>query len=244
MASRSKVLTTQQLVQVLADYQQNIVRTLRQLVEEASKGTAETGWHKVVRELFDDGNLGWMAEDYQDLVVPSKHPDMPKGDALLHLQKCQKQALDLSSTLNLLRGTGWRELRAAYERESGRQSKVSLIDLDGVLLNLHVAASQAEEAVKALPTRKGQTPDSRPLEIAKVAARHFHRITGEDPGRIVEVGDKPRGWFPSFLTGVFAAIGIKASVDHHAKQAAHWWKTERDDLDLLRGETTKPSKDR
>jgi len=243
MASRSKVLTAQQLAQVLADYQQNIVKTLRQLVEQASKGTAETGWHKVVKEVFDDVNLAWMAEDYQDLVVPSNYPEMPKGDVLLHLQKCQKQALDLSSALNFLRGTGWRELRAAYERESGRQSKVSLIDLDRVMLHLHVAASQAEEAVKALPTRKGQTPDSRPLEIAKVAARHFHRITGEDPGRIVEAGDKARGWFPNFLTDVFAAIGIKASVDHHAKQVAHWWKTERDDLDLLRGETTKPSKD-
>jgi hypothetical protein len=69
--------------------------------------------------------------------------------------------------------------------------------------------------------------EPRAAAVARLAANHYARITWRQPGRSVDKEDgksKASGGFVYLLKIIFRALGIKASVELHAKRAAHEFK--------------------
>jgi hypothetical protein len=78
--------------------------------------------------------------------------------------------------------------------------------------------------------RRGRKPKLRARKIAEAAAYFFAHVTGKHPTIVVDRVDgkaKASGEFFDFLTKVFAALDVKASVERYAKDAICVWKKER-----------------
>jgi hypothetical protein len=91
------------------------------------------------------------------------------------------------------------------------------------------ASSQAEVPFEA-SDRSGPKLKARARAIAIAAAEDYFRLTGKPPGRTNDRADgktKLSGEFIDFLSEIFKALGVGASVDHYAKQAAALWQSRR-----------------
>ena len=180
-----------------------------------------------------------MADEYSSFIANSRRSEPTQSEVLPLIEACKKQAIELSSTLNMLRGRAWAQLQDAYREIAQDEEGLDFAQLDRTLVRLHLAAVSTASTVEAWPTRRGGIADTRPTAVAKVAAAQYYRVTRRVPSRTVE-GKSTRGLFVEFLSAIFAALGITASVDAHAREAAHWWKT-HDPLELIHEKGPKSS---
>jgi hypothetical protein len=102
--------------------------------------------------------------------------------------------------------------------------KEALIGPAGLTTKLRVLSAAASHAtIPELPATvgRGRKTKDQPHRIALAAAQHFYGLTGKIPTVIVpSAGGKARGPFVKLLTEIFAAVGVAASAEYHAREAA------------------------
>lgn len=96
-------------------------------------------------------------------------------------------------------------------------------ELPKILHDMESKIRNVELSVLREPPKGGRPDDKLAQAVANIVACYYHKITGKDPGRIVDarVGDSTSyGPFMHLLSEVFSILNIKASSDHYAKEAA------------------------
>jgi hypothetical protein len=157
-----------------------------------------------------------LAEKYVYMIKPD--PVIPsKGDTADQLSKVKKHGNALLISILSLQGPAIDALHLRHP---------TLGEFETSLIKLVELASCAEVPTTA-NDRRGMKRKFRASEIAEVAADDFYRLTGRAPGRTIDCVDgksKVSGDFHFFLEELFRVLGVVASADRYAQEAARVWK--------------------
>jgi hypothetical protein len=109
------------------------------------------------------------------------------------------------------------------------QTAIDLLSLKPEFLSIREQASwlrllsaDAQSAASScLPTeQRVRQKNPRPVEVARVVALHYFRLTGEKPRRRNTWDGKAYGPFLELLNAVYKVLGVKASADAVLKTGA------------------------
>lgn len=181
-------------------------------------------------------NTPWTAPIRSALAVAAPEADSGKLDRLAD-QLAVTAWLQKRAAAPLSHGTkrALRDLETVSERVlalAGALDTLSRHDLMLVeigvelqtLQKLHECVRETYDRVKAMecrPAPRGRPKASFPEAVARLAKQAFERATGRPALRLIDRDrGAPIGSFDAFLTQVFSALELDASVDHYVRKVA------------------------